>query len=210
MAAEFRRLGAVVIDADRLAHEALELESVRKGIAARFGPDTIGPDGSIDRAALGRQAFASREAMSDLEAIVHPVVLEAIERRLERAATDPEIGLAVLDAPLLIETGLDRACNRIAFVDAPFESRLERVKQSREWDLAELERREKLQKPLKEKKRRADFTIGNDRPTRSLQASVQEIWNEIARPAARHAPSRSPHSSPLADPEPLGPAEGIE
>jgi dephospho-CoA kinase len=77
--AQFAALGAAVIDADRLARDAVAPGSrALEAVALRFGPSILRPDGSLDRGALGRIVFADRAARADLEAIVHPEVYRGI------------------------------------------------------------------------------------------------------------------------------------
>src|SRR4051794_4806189 len=91
--------GAVVIDADRVAHEVLAAGTPETAsIAERFGPDVLGPDGAVNRQALGAIVFADRQALQDLEAITHPGTRNRIYERLEAA---PDV--AVLEAIKLLE-----------------------------------------------------------------------------------------------------------
>src|SRR5262245_42777593 len=88
-------LGADLVDADRVAHEVTGAETEETAlIAQRFGPQVIGPDGAVDRPALGRIVFADPQALADLEDIVHPGTRRRIYERLERSSAP----VAVLEA----------------------------------------------------------------------------------------------------------------
>ena len=108
--------GAAVIDADALARELTAPGT--PGLAAvigRFGSAFLGPDGSLDRAALGRLVFADPAALRDLEAIVHPAVRERVLARLA-AATDGGAPAVVIEAIKLVEGGLAAICDEVWLV----------------------------------------------------------------------------------------------
>lgn len=109
--AYFASRGVAVVDVDALGHEALAAEAER--IAARFGAAVV-PGGQVDRGALGRLVFADPAALAALEAIVHPA-MAARARALLAAAAGP----ACCNAALLFRMGLDAACDRTLFIDAP-------------------------------------------------------------------------------------------
>ena len=102
----FRRLGVPCLDADLLAHgvEAAGTEATQ-AIAARFGDGVLAKDGSVDRTKLGPIVFADSVARSDLEAIVHPAVYRAITAGLRAFELTGNPRLAVVDVPLLFESG---------------------------------------------------------------------------------------------------------
>ena len=121
------RPGVVVIDADRVARHVLaagtpELDAVY----ARFGPDLRGPDGELDRAALGRVVFADREALRDLEAIVHPAVRPRILAALETAKI-AAVPAVVIEAIKLVEGGLAELCDEVWLVTCGPDVQLERL-----------------------------------------------------------------------------------
>jgi dephospho-CoA kinase len=102
--ARFAALGAVVVDADRLARDAVAPGTDGLGrVVERFGASYLLPDGSLDRPALGRLVFSDRTARADLEAIIHPEVYRRIDGWF--ANLPAGTGLAIADIPLLFETG---------------------------------------------------------------------------------------------------------
>jgi dephospho-CoA kinase len=102
--ARFASLGARVVDADRLAREAVAPGTAGLArVVERFGPEFLLPDSSLDRPALGRLVFADRTARADLEAIIHPEVYRRIGEWF--ANLPAGTGLAIADIPLLFETG---------------------------------------------------------------------------------------------------------
>lgn len=119
--------GATVIDADRLAHDALGDPAVAAEVAARFGPSALDSSGRVDRAHLAREVFglgaAHAAALADLEAIVHPRVRQRLVERIEelgdrKRAADLE-PVVVLDVPLLMQAGWDAMCTLCVVVECP-------------------------------------------------------------------------------------------
>jgi dephospho-CoA kinase len=117
----FRQLGAACLDADELAHGVTAAGTeATAAIAARFGRSILAADGSVDRRALGPIVFADPAARRDLEAIVHPAVYRAIQAGLRAFELTGNPPFAVVDVPLLFETGHEKDYDRvIATVCAP-------------------------------------------------------------------------------------------
>ena len=186
--------GAVVIDADAVGHEVLERPAVRERLVARFGPGVVASDGAgpakVDRRALGRIVFASESARRDLEAIVHPLMIEEFERTIAEARRSRSATAVVLDAAVLLEADWDRRCDLVVYVDAPRDERLERVLRTRGWTPADLEAREAAQLPLEEKRRRADYVLPNVAGPAELAVEVDRFCAWLAASPHRRS-SRS-------------------
>jgi dephospho-CoA kinase len=130
-----RHHGAVVIDADALTHDALKDEGVRGQIQARFGTSVF-TGNEIDRSYLAECVFGNqpeqKNALKDLEAIVHPRVRSGLEERL-RAIAQREAGLGagktvvVLDVPLLVQAGLHNRCDRLIWLECEDSVRHQRL-----------------------------------------------------------------------------------
>ena len=129
----------------------------------------------MDRAALARLAFRSRESVARLNRRVHPEILREIRRRISRAP-----GWVVLDAALLFETGADALCDKVVFVSAPRELRARRTR-ARGWGPGELRRRERFQFPVAYKKKKADYVIDNAGPTSRTTEQTRKICDELRR-----------------------------
>lgn len=174
------RLGAVVIDSDREAKAALDRPEIREQLVSWWGERILEPDGRVSRRAVADIIFNDPEQRRRLESVVHPVVrMRRAEAR--RLADQRGAAAVVIDAPLLFEAGLDRECDRIIFVDAPRELRLERVRATRGWDEQELARREASQHPSEEKRRRATHVIVNDGSPEALARAVEAVFGAIVR-----------------------------
>ena len=122
-AALFRRAGAPVHDADATVHR-LYAGAAAPAIEAAFPGAT--KDGVVDRTALGPMVIGKPDAMARLEAIVHPLVSAEREAFLGRARASGA-PIAVLDVPLLLETGSERLCDAVCVVTAPADVQRERV-----------------------------------------------------------------------------------
>jgi dephospho-CoA kinase len=131
----FADRGAEVIDADALAHALLDEPAVRQAVVARFGAEVLDAGGRVARAVIAERVFGPTPdhaaARADLEAIVHPPVRERMRERLAalRAAerADGRRRVAVLDVPLLVQSGWDAACDRLVVVECDEPTRLSRL-----------------------------------------------------------------------------------
>jgi dephospho-CoA kinase len=177
VSAALRELGCEVCHSDEVARAVLERPEVRAAIVARAGWMVTRPDGSIDRAMLGKAIFADASLRADIEKVMHPRI-EA-ERRAQFARAPLSTRAFIIDAPLLLEVGLDRECDAVIFVDAPHELRVRRVTGTRGWDAGELDRRERAQISLEEKRARSTDTIVNDCEPAELKRRVEQVLGAI-------------------------------
>jgi dephospho-CoA kinase len=170
-----RRRGVPCLDADALVHgiEAAGTESTRE-IAARFGPDVIAADGSVDRRKLGSIVFADESARRDLEAIVHPAVYRAIAAGLRAFELTEKPELAVVDVPLLFESGHASNFDKVIATVCPIEMQMARLL---ERGVSELEARQRLAAQLRsaEKAARADFVVRTDGSFADTDRQVDEV-----------------------------------
>ena len=153
----FRREGVPVFCADQTVHRLLGPGGAAvAAIEANF-PGVVAA-GAVDRVQLAAKVFADPHALKRLEAIVHPLVIDAQDRFLKAAARRGN-PLAVLDIPLLFEAGLDRLCDRIAVVSAPASVQYQRLVRRRTLDAVRIKATLARQMPDALKRRRADFII---------------------------------------------------
>lgn len=177
-------LGALVIDSDRLGHDVLREPEVIQTLRDWWGEGVLGSDGAIDRKALGRLVFSDPERLAKLEGLVHPRIEERRAEIMDRHAEDSTVRFFVLDAPKLIEAGLQRLCDAIVFVDADDRTRRERVRATRGWNEAEWRRREASQLPLDEKRAIADHVLTNQEGVERLRADITRMLDTILSPDA--------------------------
>lgn len=169
-------LGAEVIDADRIAHEAIQpgASGYLKVIGA-FGTDIVTSDGSIDRKRLGEIVFSDGDQLRRLEQIVHPLVHERIVERLQQV----DKPVVVIEAIKLVEAGLTALCNEVWVVSSPKEAQLARLRASRTLSRAEALLRINAQPPQKEKIKVANVVIKNTGSLEDLRQRVVEEWARV-------------------------------
>lgn len=175
----FGELGALVISSDAQVTEAYRDPHVRRTLLEWWGADVLRPDGEINRRFIGAKVFADAAERRRLEQLLHPRVHAARERAMAAAADDPGVVAFAWDTPLLFETDLHRACDAVVFVDAPLETRLARVAATRNWDAAELARRENSQWGLDRKREIADYVVSNTAGVEIARGQVQDVLSRI-------------------------------
>ncbi len=170
-------LGAVVIDADRLAREV-----VAKGTAGldrvieAFGPEILLEDGEMDRAAVGRIVFEDAEKRRLLESIVHPLVFERYAA-LEAAA--PGDAIVVHDIPLLAESGRVADFDAVIVVDAPHETQVDRLLRDRGMTREDAEARIAAQATREQRRAIATYVIENTGTREDLRQRVTEVFEQL-------------------------------
>jgi dephospho-CoA kinase len=174
-------LGARVIDADRIGHEVYRPGSEGfRLVAEAFGPGVVGADGSIDRRALGALVFADPAARARLNAIVHPLIVAELQRRLVAAGDEDERPI-VIEAAIMLEAGWRGLVDRVWVVSTRPEHAVARVVASRGLDAADVERRLAAQMPDAERRRLADLVIENDGDPAALRREVEKAWQTLVR-----------------------------
>jgi len=174
-----RGLGALVIDADKLAHDVLSPGgSAFKGVVSAFGTGILRPDGSIDRAALGEVVFADEEKRRLLESIVHPAVFEIERRMLEKFRDGHPRAVVVFDAALLIESGAYARMDRVVVVWCSPKTQLQRLA-AKGLEPGQAAKRMAAQMPVEEKLLYADHVIDNDGSMEETARQVEDLFREL-------------------------------
>ena len=176
----FEELGAYRIDADRVAHEVLQDESVIKQIVDLWGIGLLNQAGQIERSELAKTVFSDtdRGNLDRLEAIVHPEIRSRIQREIDTLRASGKSDILVLDIPLLFEGDYQQQCDHVVFVEANQSVRQQRAKR-RGWPEGELERRESRQLSVEEKKLRADVVIDNSESKSSTANQLADFLKTI-------------------------------
>ncbi len=175
--------GAVVVDADVLAHEVTAPGgTAHAAVVERFGPAVVGSDGSVDRQALAAVVFDDDDARRDLEALVHPAVMRAIEQRLADHEGTDRVVVAVV--PLLVEVGWDGA-DQVVVVDCPEDVALRRLVEGRGMDETDARRRVAAQVSRQSRLARADHVVTNDGTPDALHRQVDALWPKLHPPPDR-------------------------
>ena len=174
-----RSKGALIIDADKLAHQAMAPGGpAYQEVVEAFGKEILNPDGTINRKALGRIVFADPEALRRLERILHPRVFEMVKEAIAQAPSP----VVVLEAVKLLEAGLSSTlCDEIWVVTASQETQLRRLKETRGMDEAQARRIMAAQSPQAAKVNQADRVIRNDGTLEELYAQLDAIWADLQR-----------------------------
>jgi dephospho-CoA kinase len=179
-----QHLGAYTIDADGLSHQAMQPGApAYKPVVETFGQFILGPDKRINRALLGQIVFSNPVALAKLEAIVHPVVRQAINTLVARSKQR----VVVIEAIKLLESGLADGLDSIWVVDASPETQLQRLMQKR--NLAEEDARQRItaQNPQADKLARAHVIINNDGNVEETWKQVQDAWQQVKQAVIQQA-----------------------
>ena len=181
VAAYFRELGALHIDADHIARELIAPggDAVSE-VVARFGAGILGADGAIDRQALAAIVFSDPRALADLNAIVHPRVREEIARVLAAAEAGMSAApVALVDAALLVESGIHRDLDALIVVACREETQIARAVARGGLTEAEARRRVAAQAPLEKKLAATDYVIDNGGSLEDTVRQVRAVWKDL-------------------------------
>ncbi|MEW5795468.1 MAG: dephospho-CoA kinase [Candidatus Zixiibacteriota bacterium] len=178
-AREFARLGAAVIDADRIGRDVVDKSAaLRRSLMRAFGSDIVDGAGRIRRKQLAALAFADKRSRDKLNEVVHPHLLKELRRQVRNARNYHEI--VVIDAALLLQWRLGRLIDFVLVVEASRESRLSRLV-ARGMSRPDALAREKMQLPRREFIRRADRVIRNNTTTDDLARKIQRLHAQLMR-----------------------------
>ena len=177
-----KKLGAACIDADAISRTltapgGAALPAIRQA----FGQGVFQQDGALNRRALGALVFGDGEARGRLNGIVHPLVRAEMERQLRRLRLQGE-RVAVLDVPLLYESGMETLADEVWLVAVPAEVQLQRLMARDGYTREEALARIHSQMPLEQKRARADLVIDTDLPLQALYERLTALWEEVNRP----------------------------
>ena len=175
--------GAVVIDADDLARQAVapDTDGFERVVQA-FGRDILTPDGDLDRRRLGEVVFDHVDRRRELEAIIHPEVARLFMEAVEPYRTTEDV--VIYSIPLLVERGMVDAFDVIVVVVADEDRRVERVVRDRGLDRDEVRARIAAQVTDAERSRVADVLLDNDGEPGELEVQVDRLWPELTARAA--------------------------
>jgi dephospho-CoA kinase len=175
-----QRLGAFVVDLDRLSREAVAPGSAgMKKVVRRFGDGVVTDDGRLDRARLRRIIVSDPQARRDLEGIVHPAVLGRMQQEMDDAES-AGAPLLVAEVPLLFEAGLQGAFDRVVVVAAPEAQRISRLVERDAVDAGQAAALIGVQMPESEKIRRADFVIENRGRPEEMLSAIERLYLRLA------------------------------
>lgn len=193
VARAFGERGALVIDADRIAHETLAAGGAAHAeVVAAFGTSILGAGGSIDRGRLGALVFEDPDARRRLERIVHPRVRQGIAARMrahDRWPAGPRV--AIVDAALLVETGSYREYDRLVVVRCPPATQVRRLEERDGLSAEQARARIAAQAPLEDKIAVADYVVDTDLPLAATLTRVEEVWGLLLEDARARSEGRA-------------------
>ncbi|MEU4216321.1 dephospho-CoA kinase [Actinoplanes sp. NPDC026623] len=172
--------GALLIDADKLAREVVAAGTDgQAAVVEAFGPEVLGPDGELDRPALGARVFGDDAARRRLESIIHPRVRARTAELMSSAAPG---AIVVNDVPLLVETGLAPSYHLVVVVDADPVLRIERLVSLRGMTREQAAARIAVQADEAVRRAAADALLVNDAGLAELDAQVERLWRDRLLP----------------------------
>ncbi len=182
VAEELRRLGAEVLDADRLGHEVLREPEVIRACHDRWGDRVLSDDGQLNRSQIARivfeQTVAGNGELAFLEQLTHPRIGARIEQQLDAIRQNEAPKAVVLDAPVMLKSGWNKYCDHILFIEASRELRLERAKQ-RGWSDLDFAARESSQQSLDAKRAASSHKIDNSGTADATRQQVETFWQAL-------------------------------
>lgn len=176
----FQDCGAIVIDADELAREAVQTgRPAWRDIVHVFGKNVLQADRTLDRRRLGEIVFRDRGKLKKLGAIVHPRVAREQNRLTREIARKEPDAVIIYDAPVLIEAGAHKRMDKIIVVAADQQTQIKRLHNRSHLTRTEALRRIRLQMPLAQKVKMADYVIDGTLSFEQTKNEVQRIYAEL-------------------------------
>lgn len=176
VAGMFKKLGAKVIDADRIARAVVKPHTLTwQKVVGYFGKEILRRDGFINRKRLAGIVFSDSKKRRRLNQILHPAVIGEIKQIIKGGKSK----VLVVDAPLLFEAGIEGLFDRIIVVSCPKEVQEKRAKRRDKLAEAEIFQRIKSQWPLARKIKRADFVVDNSGSITGTRKRVRKMWDKI-------------------------------
>lgn len=171
--------GAQVIDADAIGHDVLHPgRPAWESVVGQFGEEVLASGSmEIDRKRLAHVVFGDKDQLAALNAIVHPAILGGIADELDRLRSSDAI--VVIDAALIIETGLDKSVDVLIAVTSQRDVRTERLRHSRGMSPEQTRARMDVQLEPEELARRADIVVMNDGSIDDLVSEADRVWKEL-------------------------------
>jgi dephospho-CoA kinase len=176
--AALERLGAATLSSDAVVHELLGTERLRDVLVARWGQG-VAPHGVVDRNRVGAVVFERPGELAWLEGALHPLVGERVVAW--RESLPPDVPAAVVEVPLLFETGLDAIFDATVAVVASEAARAERAGAR---GTASLDERESRQLPQEEKAARATYVVRNDSSLAELEEELRAVLEQVTAGSA--------------------------
>ncbi len=176
------KLGAIVIDADKIARQIVEqgrpaLEKIR----ICFGDKVLFKDGSLNRKKLAQLVFNDASALNQLNEITHPYIIEEIKKEIYWHSHNSPVSVIIIDAALLIEMELTGLVDEVWLVAVPMELQRHRLHEREAISPKEADKRIAAQMSLEEKMAYADYVIDNSGGLEELEENVKGLWQKLTK-----------------------------
>ena len=173
-------LGASIIDADEISREVMIPHTkCWKEVIASYGSELLLEDLTIDRKKLAISVFNDSEQIKKLNRIVHPYIMQRIEEMIEEIKNNNPQALVIVDAALLVETGVYKHYDKLIVVYVSKETQIERLMIRDAMNREEAESRIDLQSPLTQKLKVADYIIENEGPLSKTREEVEKVYKAL-------------------------------
>jgi len=174
-----------VIDADRLARDVVKPgQPAWREIKTRFGEKVFYRNNRLNRKRLAGIVFRDRKALQELNAIIHPRVLEEEKRLTREYRRKNRNGVVVVDAPMMIESGSHKWKDVLIVMNTSRENQTARLLKTGRWKKAEIEKRISAQLPLPKKLELADYVIDNNGTLAECRKNAERVFREILKKAS--------------------------
>jgi len=173
----FKKKGALVLDADTIAHKVIEADKpAYRKVVRFFGQEVLKKNRSINRRRLAKIVFFSPLKLKKLNSFIHPEVIKIIKDEVKKWKGKKSI---VIDAPLLIEAGLHKKVDKLVVVTCPIKTQMNRLIKRDGFSPREARARMSSQMPLRNKVKLADEVIDGELSLKNLQSRVNQIWQKF-------------------------------
>jgi dephospho-CoA kinase len=187
-----KKMGARIIDADAVSREVMVPQTrCWRQVVKSFGAAVVRTDGAINRKKLAVEVFKHPEKRRLLNRIVHPCIRKRIREMIRCIGREDPAALVIIDAALLVETGMYKDYDKLVVVAADEDVQLARLVRRNQLSIRDARRRLRAQWPLERKKRVADYVISNQsslqHTRRQTKALLQELGNSLPMPPIGHS-----------------------
>ncbi|MDR0724247.1 MAG: dephospho-CoA kinase [Endomicrobium sp.] len=171
----FQEMGAYCIDADLISKDLTVKDSpALKELVKEFGKSILVVDGSLNREKLGNIIFSDKMAKLKIEKVLHRHIISRIKEITFREKDKQNI---IINAPLLFEVGLDRICDKVVVIWAPYNIEAARLARRDHLNKQEIKKRIESQMPIEKKMKLADFVVDNSGTKQNLKRNIISLYN---------------------------------
>jgi len=170
----FEDLGVEVIEADRIGHQLLEKEKIKKRVVSISTESILNGKGNISRKKLRNLIFNDKKKLELLNSILHPLMVKEIKKKIRMSRSN----LIIVDAAVLLEAGWDSLVDKILVVTTSYHTQLKRIKDQSDFSPVEIKGIMEAQLPQSEKIKRADFVIENEGSIDKTRQQVRKLWEK--------------------------------